>query len=571
MSNAQNTKTSEQNRFPNLLLTAEFRPFCINCSNLGLACEYGRVFLWEDEARERGISFGRSKQNLGQNKGLPLLSQLIASRPVKWVQCSREYHLFVNTTYGDFQDRTRTPLAVYSAPELARVLTRLEETRPLTAEDSAALCYFSNRRPDLTYEVGVPRAVPDLEAVLFSYFVNRICPVCVCYPRQDQPTSTNNPQTNPYLYLIAPLAVRSAIVFQTIMAVLAKQLNLLGEHQYQTAASNYTHIVLQTLPQLIKHKLATQLTDWDDVLATVLMLCFTDILCSCDDNWIIHLNGAKNFLRDANVKRSLLPVKDFFIRYFLTHEVMGQTAWALRHVDEDPFMETLKNVHDNRIDPVMGLLPSLVSLVNKISILGRCYESLGRYSRGEAFRASEIIISRQRDAIEAELLALDQVMDMGDEKDPSHGYTRIVAEIKRLTAVVYLFGRIDLEYYHYNRHNLLILRKHYDRYSRAVATSRKAIALTRHLPNSAAVSLIWPYFVLGLVAVDSETDRWYVLDQLVKMERSRELASVKAARRAVESVWREKDLELASGPKTVVNFVRWQDMTRGRTDTISLA
>ncbi|KAG2733246.1 hypothetical protein G9P44_004236 [Scheffersomyces stipitis] len=421
-----------------------------------------------------------------------------------------------------------------------------------------------------------------LESEIFNYFVNGICPGCVCYPKKSNgasgmipaPVTQINPDLNPYLYLVVPLAQRSPIVYKTLVSVASRQLSLLGNSKFDTLSENYTSEVLKALPLLIKEKQMEKSNNWDEVLATVLMLCFADISSSCGASWLIHLNGAKEFLKVSSIRSNITPVAKFFIRYFVTHEVMGETAWFQNMIiSDDEFLDGLKNDSDERIDLVLGCSPHLISIINQISKLGETYESFESKDRNsKGFMEIQAHILESRDRLESKLTNLNQYLKISELDDESHDNIIKISEIKRLTTLIYLFARIDLEYLHLNHNkpdndNDAVLgvkypKRYTDRLKAIKQVTKKIMGLIQTLP-SVSMSLLWTLFIIGIVSVENEEERWFVLSRLIEMERIRELASVKIARQVVETVWKEKDLNCLSN--------RWKDMIKGKANTISLA
>ncbi|KAK6457372.1 fungal-specific transcription factor domain-containing protein [Scheffersomyces xylosifermentans] len=419
-----------------------------------------------------------------------------------------------------------------------------------------------------------------LESEIFNYFTNSICPGCICYPKGSggrsglipAPLTRVNPDLNPYLYLVVPLAQTSEIVYKTLVAVAARQLSLLGNAKFDTLSSIYTSQVLKMLPSVIKEKQNSNSNNWDEVLATVLMLCFADISSSCGASWLIHLNGAKEFLKVSSIRSNITPVAKFFIRYFITHEVMGETAWFQNKIiSDDDYLTEIKNDKDERIDLVLGCSPHLISMINRVSKLGEAYESFEYKDRKNTkFLEVQRTLLEERDRLEVQLNNLKQYLKLSELDDVSQGNIIKIAEIKRLTTLIYLFARIDLEYLHLNHSknsdvdsvNVKYPKRFTDRFKVIKQITKKIMNLIVSLPST-TMSLLWPLFVIGIVSVENDEERWFVLSRLIEMERIRELASVKIARRVVESVWKEKDLNCLSN--------RWKDMIKGKANTISLA
>lgn len=438
------------------------------------------------------------------------------------------------------------------------------------------------------------------EKQLFQYFVNTICPNCICYPHEDSSSNINinininsnntNKVINPYLYLIVPLALRSEVVMNAVIATSAHQLFLLGGEEYEKISQKYTDLSLNQLAELLKRQ-NTIGFDWDEVLATVLMMCFKEISSTCDyrSSWMIYLNCAKQFINKFTSQSKLSPLCNFFARYFIVHEIMGETAWLQRkqidsnsfqgnfniseinldivydNSDTEQFMNHIFNPifttnseeKDTTIDVVFGCCPYLISLIHKISNLGRTYEDLEN-EPAQLRREFEEYIVEERDSIKKELENLEQRVVLSEALDTnSEACILVIAEIKRLSTLIYLYARVDLEAIYYKYHNVK-----YFQSKEILPIKEKIMELYRKLPKC-PMSLIWPLFVFGLVCADTEYERWFVLDKLMYLQSSRELGSVKTAKNVILAVWKERDLELS-------NF-RWKSMLKGRTESLSLA
>ena len=472
--------------------------------------------------------------------------------------------------------------------------------------DHAELCHFQFS------------CLSNEEKLLLNYFINSICPTCICYPKfsptnqqsihdnyglnNSNPLDNLKKQTNPYLYLIVPLAFQSKMVMDTVMATSAHQLFLLGNSKYEEISNNYSTKSIDQLPFIIQEKQNSKSFDWDEILAAILMLCFKEISSNCDykSSWIIYLTCAKSFLKKVDFQTNYSPLCKFFARYFIIHEIMGQTAWNEQKRisyenhpntdfrigfddsdDNDDFMEYMINYliqsdrltnDDNNydyandemtVDVVFGCCPYLVSLIQKISSLGRCYEDLEFESVNTKIELSKYILFR-RDELEYETTHLDQkifIYEIIDDDDKFRKNIEIIAEIKRLSTLLYLFARIDLETLYYN--NGIRNKNFMEKYSEMQSVKNKLIELYNILPEC-PMSLLWPLFVFGLVcASDNDVERWFVLDKLVYLQKARELGSVKTAKDVLLAVWKELDL----GTTTF----RWKDMIKNRAESLSLA
>lgn len=400
---------------------------------------------------------------------------------------------------------------------------------------------------------------------LFDYFVKKICPVCICSSNDGISGISNSmsPQidkVNPYLKFIVPLGMKSQLLFMTIVAVAANELNIVHHRKfYEDLAHNYMSCVLKELPGLINSRKLANSNDWDEILATLLMLCFADISTKCGRMWILYLDRAKEFVRyliDSQVEGEL---STFVARYFVSHDIMGQTAWTDLLVHRwDPFFEDLKYDFDTNIDLFLGCSPYLITLINNITLLGARIESLDFGSK-HTRDTIQPALSEQRNRLDFELINLEQKLAIEDATESAQ-YVQLIAKVKKLAAIIYLFVRVDQELY-------FKLGKSYQKqYKLRLQNVRsrilEAVSLMKQM-NTSSMSLLWPLFIVGVVSDTDEDHRHFVLQKLQDMEKSRRLASVRMAKHTIEALWKEKDLGCL--------LLRWRDMMGGRADTISLA
>ncbi|ODQ45839.1 hypothetical protein PICMEDRAFT_19452, partial [Pichia membranifaciens NRRL Y-2026] len=404
------------------------------------------------------------------------------------------------------------------------------------------------------------------EKSLLQYFIDAIGPTCICFPT---PPSTNlsintstltssHSKANPYLHLIVPLAFQSQVVMDALIAASAHQLFILGNSKYEQLSDRYSERTIEQLSNTLRQKQRSQCTDWDDFLAAVLMLCFKEISSNRDyRSWVSYLNCAKFFLKKFNSQRTFSPLYKFFARYFIIHEVIGGTAWLQKKVDGDEFDHF---AHDTVIDLVFGCCPYLITLIDKISNLGRCYEDL-ELEPINTRKEFEHYILIQRNELQSEIEGLDQRIQLFPEINSlSENCIKTIAEIKRLSTLLYLFARVDLETLYYNNGRATNYFIEKERCMNKVKS--RLVSLFKNLPEC-PMSLLWPLFVLGLVATTDDDERWFVLDKLVYLQKARELGNVKTAKDVVLKIWKERDLGLIS--------FRWKEMIKGKTESLSLA
>lgn len=449
---------------------------------------------------------------------------------------------------------------------------------------------------------------------LISYFIDKICPTCVCYSTLKKASVEINPiyfidesiskihsDLNPYLYLIVPLAFKHEIVMDAVMATSSYHLYLSGvDKSFENISDFYSNKSIKQLSDLIREKQCLRSLYWDDVLATVLMLCFKEISANSDSRniWMIYLNYAKYLVKVVNSLNITSPLSKFFARYFITHEVMGHTALLdieennsknnnsnfinfylnsmefnydkekkefMRYIikesiDGDLYLKTLKD-KDTSINIVFGCCPYLICLTHQISSLAECYEGL-EFETEENKRDFEKQIFCRRKQIKFELENINQKIQISENlnTNKSDEIIKQIAEIRRLSTFLYLFIRIDLEELYQN--NGIITKDFIDKRKEMEKIKLKVMELFDSLPEI-SVTLLWTIFILGVITTNYEHERWFVLDKLTKIQNLRESASLKTAKEVIIDIWKEVDLGLTS--------FRWKTLINEKSETLSIA
>lgn len=449
---------------------------------------------------------------------------------------------------------------------------------------------------------------------LISFFIDKICPTCVCYSTLkkasleinpiyfiDESISKTQSDLNPYLYLIVPLAFKHEIVMDAVMATSSYHLYLSGvDKSFENISNFYSNKSIKQLSDLIREKQCLHSSNWDDVLATILMLCFKEISANSDSRniWMIYLNYAKYLVKVVNSLNITSPLSKFFARYFITHEVMGHTAlldieennskinnsnfinfylnsiennydkekkefikYIIKEsIDGDLYLKTLKD-KDTSINIVFGCCPYLICLTHQISSLAECYEGL-EFETDENKRDFEKQIFHRRKQIKFELENIDQKIQISENinTNKSDEIIKQIAEIRRLSTFLYLFIRIDLEELYQN--NGIITKDFIDKRKEMEKIKLKVMELLNSLPEI-SVTLLWTVFILGVITTNYEHERWFVLDTLTKIQNLRESASLKTAKEVIIDIWKRVDLELTS--------FRWKTLINEKSETLSIA
>ncbi|CAN3476054.1 hypothetical protein DICA0_D08482 [Diutina catenulata] len=515
----------------------ERHPRCENCQRLSLNCVYGLVLLWEDEALAQGISFGRSKVNkiirqqskrkylLPNEKRQQTLSQMISSDPsITWVNSYAPFPLFVRALPHDFKPLYDDGIGG-SRPE---------------QEQRSAIVFAGSE----TSQVGTS----EDQQYLFQHYVQ------VMGPRMSLSLTDESPAN-----LISPLAYHSALVYTAIAAAAAADIAAMGHNRpryYRSLARHYHEQTLAVLPGVIKQKRQEMSLDWDEVFATIMLICDSDISTNCDASWLVHLSGARKLWENLSI--SLTPVGHLFCQYVVNLEVAGDCIWDSN--SQPPIIYPMLTDSSAWATSVEWL-----TLVSETTQLARSYERMSPYKTQH-----EQYVLAKRNQIETQLLQM--------APSPAHLNEIVakVAEIKRLAALVYLYTRIDMEYFflrghgggrvvvpHRDLENTRSLVLYTDKFRQIHQFIASIIDAINQLPT-VHPTLLWPLFVIGVSsATDSDPQRWFILSKIHQIQRQRPLANARMVQYCLERIWNDRDFESVS--------CRWSDIVRGRGNTLSLA
>ncbi|KAK2741383.1 Anaphase-promoting complex subunit 1 [Myotisia sp. PD_48] len=459
--------------------------------------------------------FPGAKKNTGMENaeddfhGIPI-SQYIG----RWV--------FLNTTYWDFGDESGVPDDQAEHPESLFQILNQPGQQP----------YIPVSRSSYDHPLSM---YPMVESYLLNYFIEAIGPNC-----------SLSPGYNPYLALVIPISFGHLPLRNILLAISANQLRLLGDHRFEKEAYLYKQRALNGLQNEINERRASY-----GAVATVLMMCFHDISDGCSPSWITHLRGGLQLMNLLSSKITEdYMLKQFFIMYFVAHDIMGRAA-----VEDISEAESVDHTWSESDD---------LEVISKIRPI-----SADESSHFNTCRAQ----------IEASLQALRQTL-------PAYAANRQdllrVAEAKRLAALLYLRERLGNPHtspfthpvdMHFHRLGMTPFHPYATATGsggnwQSILTSANLsiplvgtiksspisweerlvagiLSLISTLPDSP--TLLWPLFVVGNAEVDSEEQRRFVLERLNGIQRMRNLGSVRGARMAIENAYRARDLEHPRG------------------------
>ncbi|KAH8812538.1 fungal-specific transcription factor domain-containing protein [Xylogone sp. PMI_703] len=501
------------------------QPSCARCQRLKLSCSYELKLLWQEDAVQRGICLGRegrwSKHGKAKKESVKNCSDIFFFSP-------NVEPIFLNTTYHSFKRRTNddnsddpvdseTESLPATTPRSPIPSTFELAFRPQTDKAKQASLSIHPSAPSSLSLSSLPLTLPPREAYLFNYFVSAICPSC-----------SLSPSHNPYLYYITPMSFSYTPLRNAIISVSANELRLTNDRRFEREAWWYKSQALKGL----RTSISSGEIGWP-FIATILMLCFYDISDGCNESWMTHLRSGMGVMHqlDSNFTESQ-SLRKFCLMYFAAHHIMGHTTTVLNETDGQ--YSWLEDDCIEEIDPLMGCSRGLLDIINQIS---RVTSDITEILSKRPLTGPEIVsFTSTRNEIERSLHTVHQIPPVdSDGKVSDSTYLSQIAEVKRITALLYLHERITT------------ILPPASRSSAAIASYKAGLIdslIEQITPLRNSPTLLWPLFVLGNASPEDEEHRRFVLERLDAMRRSRNLGSIRLARQLIEDKYRTWDLEL---------------------------
>jgi hypothetical protein len=186
-----------------------------------------------------------------------------------------EQWMFLNTTWNDFPTKRRRSSSSLSSSGYLNA----GEERCISSAGSMSLQETPDQGSDVnnklqeTEDAVIPREFTCLmpsEHSLFEYFCRYISPRC-----------TMGEANNPYLNIVAPIALSSASqsLWYILLGISANQLRVLGDRRFERDVWVYRARALSTVRRDVEHTFRSRtLPDrWEQLLASIMMLCFFDV------------------------------------------------------------------------------------------------------------------------------------------------------------------------------------------------------------------------------------------------------------------------------------------------------
>ncbi|KAI1411982.1 fungal-specific transcription factor domain-containing protein [Hypoxylon sp. FL1857] len=470
----------------------EQRPICGHCRRLGFTCRYEVKLNWQHV-----VSFERDDSVV---RRLP--QDLIVSTQ-SW--------MFLNTVQSDFGSDN------------------------LQKDPGAHLDRYSMQADDLEYRSDAltpyPRYLPpfrlgEAESYLWSYFNEFMSPQIVI-----------DPGFNPYKEVVLKMAAyfQDGPLFQCVLAAAANQLQIIGRNEYGATMWLHRAKALRLLRTQVAELASGGAHEAgcgafkDQIIASTIMLTFFEISKDCSDSWTVHADFARSFLASRLRDLGTLSAEQeallyFAVTYFVSHDILAATGGTLMEAAE-MVTEMCKAVDKSTILALTGCPRDLLLLISEINQMSSL---IGQAER----KPLPSTIQQRRDNVERLLHRLHQEVpeDFGSFKSEF----AVIAEVKRLATILYLYSRIDGAGPH---------EPHMVRVTSQILSLVPKISLRTHTG-------LWPLFIVATLGIrpECDEDRKLLLSRLTALQQTRQLASVKKARLIIEDVWKSRDLHPNESP-----------------------
>ncbi|KAI1642968.1 fungal-specific transcription factor domain-containing protein [Daldinia loculata] len=465
----------------------EQRPICGHCRRLGFTCRYEVKLSWQHV-----VLF--EEYNGHVPRGLP-----------EDLLFSIESWMFLNTVQADFNSHNAQ---TGFKDQVDSPSTRAKDIQPEVDILAPYPHYLS------------PFRMGEAEGYLWSYFNDCMTPQIVI-----------DPSFNPYRDIILRMAAYSqnGPLFHCVLAAAANQLQSTGRNEYENVMWLHRAKALRLLRTSISQLALEEAyemscdTSKDQVIASTIMLTFFEISKDCSDSWTVHADFARSFLSSRLRDRGSLNTEQeallyFAVTYFVSHDILAATGGTLMEAIE---MVTgmCKSVDKSTVLALTGCSRDLLILISEINQMSSLIGESGR-------KQLPSMIQQRRDNAERFLHQLHQ--DIPEEFGSFQSEFAIVAEVKRLAAILYLYSRIDGAGPH---------EPHMVRVTSQILSLIPKISLRTHTG-------LWPLFIVATLGIrpECDEDRKLLLGRLAALQQTRQLASVKKARLIIEDVWNSRDL-----------------------------
>ncbi|KAJ5081894.1 hypothetical protein NUU61_010158 [Penicillium alfredii] len=534
------------------------KPVCTRCWEKGLSCSTNLVLKWESEFISRGMAFGRAGV---WNKARPGITQPASRSPPsspaslspddvrEWcpVPTVRPWG-FINSGISTFERPDQVNVSLNEPGTVVSVVgTSGGPISRSMAADSPWPMSHGHHVLDMRELVAGFNLAPAPSASLFpgisklghtelfEYYLQQVCP-------RTTPSKT---LSSPFASVILPFCLSaSPTLFKAIQALGACHWSRF-DPSYSAVGLRFKSDALRDLRRRFSCEGSVVCSTDPELLVIMMMLCLYEIVDKCDQQWTIHLKGAKELIHLRRQQATTLsqpsttldPVSAFAEHFFAFQDVMGRTACG----EEVSFGTDYWKADEQRVDLWMGCSPELVSILSTITEMSRTRRQLTSDAARMAFSLRAASLEHQLEVL---------VQDVGDGDDET---LASVAEAKRLAAVLYLhcalYGASPVTplVVTYVRQILQLVSDLLDRGSLATAT--------------------WPVFVAAVELDPAHDEIWsgpeiasgrpIVLRALAALGEST-ISNIARTRAVIVQVWQSRDLDLVKGlPSMDCNDWEW--------------
>ncbi|KAJ5279990.1 hypothetical protein N7478_005362 [Penicillium angulare] len=524
----------------------EQKPICTRCWQKDLHCSSPFQLKWESTYHDRGIAFGRSglsgknppkkEQSLrppsGSSSTFPKETIWLGTPAIQpWTFVNNDTP-FIRRLCEEEQDHgkrrllpaldAKLAIGEQGTHELVRPFPKLPHLLGRSVSIDEAFI------PNLSSS---PSLFPSLDQVgnrmLFDYYINQICPR----------TAHSSLSQSPFASVILPYCLAApATVLRAIQALAACHWSQY-DSKYSTISLRLKSRVLIDFRKIIHVDKKAVVANDPEILVIAMFLCLFDIVDHCNQQWIVHLQGAKDIIRfrrrhqyltEVNWNKQQDDVSHFVELFFAFQDVMGRTACA----KADIFGSSYWQEDDTAINSWMGCSPALVSILFSAMDLSRSRQHIVSNEDQLNFKINATALDNKLEHLKQEL---------HDQEEDQTIYR--VAELKRITCIVFLkcalFGG-----------------KPSDPAIKTYVREIMSEVFGLHALESAC-HVIWPLFVAAVeldplsVELFSNpqtglmTDgRRLVLELLEEMVKST-VSGISRIRVVVEQVWKARDFNLS--------------------------
>ena len=523
------------------------KPVCTRCWEKGLPCSTNVVLKWESEFVSRGVAFGRAgvwskSRTDGRQSTSSLPSSPSEEEMRQWCRLPRiQPWGFINSGVVTFANPNQVDVVFNEHYGLIQSFreTSIHQLPWLQGNSIHMLTGFAasldqNPMPNLSL---FPQISQLGHGELFDYYLQQVCPR----------TTASSTLASPFASVILPFSLSAS-------PTLFKAIQAFGACHWSRANPSYAALgfrlkfeTLRDLRRRLSMEGSLECCKDPEVLVIMMMLCLCEIADKCDQQWTIHLKGAKDLIRLRKERAVALsqpsnasdPVSAFVEHFFAFQDVIGRTACGEKAL----FGSDYWRVDDRHIDLWMGCSPELVSILSTITEMSHARRGLNLDSSRDLFDLRAASLERQLEYL---------VQEVGDGNGDDE-VLAMAAEAKRLAAVLYL---------HCSLHGACPTSP------LVVEYVQKILRLVSKLLDAESLaSVTWPVFVAAVELDPSQDELWssseglvsgrsFVLRALAAMAEST-ISNIARTRAVIVQVWQARDQDLLKAPQMDCNDWEW--------------